>query len=67
MVARPDDYWGETPCAFVTLKEGAGDCDEATIMEWCQGQMARFKVPKTVIFGAAAENVDWQDPEVRAA
>ena len=51
VVARPDDYWGETPCAFVTLKEGAGDCDEATIMEWCQGQMARFKVPKTVIFG----------------
>ena len=51
VVARPDDHWGETPCAFVTLKEGAGECDEAAIIQWCRGQMARFKVPKTVIFG----------------
>ena len=51
VVARPDDHWGETPCAFVTLREGAGECDEAAIIEWCRGQMAHFKAPTTVIFG----------------
>src|SRR5262245_52060472 len=50
VVARPDAHWGETPCAFVTLKEGAAaSADE--IVAFCQNNMARFKVPKTVVFG----------------
>jgi fatty-acyl-CoA synthase len=50
VVARPDPTWGETPCAFVTLRPG----HEATaedIIAFCRGRMARFKAPRTVVFG----------------
>ena len=50
VVARPDKTWGETPCAFVTLKDGES-ADEAGIMAFCRGMMAHFKVPKTIVFG----------------
>jgi len=50
VVARPDEKWGETPCAFVTLKDGAS-ADEAEIVAWCRERLARFKAPKTVVFG----------------
>ena len=50
MVARPDEKWGETPCAFVTLKEGM-QATEQEIIEFCRANMAHFKAPKTVIFG----------------
>jgi fatty-acyl-CoA synthase len=51
VVARPDEKWGETPCAFVVLKPGAGPVGEADILGWCRQRLARFKVPRTVIFG----------------
>jgi fatty-acyl-CoA synthase len=51
VVARPDEKWGETPCAFVTLKPGADDADEAQIIQWCRDHLAGFKVPKRVVFG----------------
>jgi len=51
VVARPDEKWGETPCAFVTLKSGAEDTTEEEIIEFCRSQLARFKVPKNVVFG----------------
>jgi fatty-acyl-CoA synthase len=51
VVARPDERWGETPCAFVTLKPGAGATAEE-IIAFCRDNMARFKVPRTVVFGA---------------
>ena len=50
VAARPDEKWGETPCAFVTLKDG-GVASEADIIAFCKANMAGFKVPKTVIFG----------------
>jgi len=50
VVARPDDTWGETPCAFVTLKPGA-ELDAETLRQWCRERIAHFKVPKTVVFG----------------
>src|SRR5690606_33109765 len=50
VVARPDPAWGETPCAFVTLKEGAS-CSAEDIVNHCRAQLARFKVPRTVVFG----------------
>ena len=48
--ARPDEKWGETPCAFVTLKPEAGDVSEEDIINFCREHLARFKVPKTVVF-----------------
>jgi len=51
VVARPDEKWGETPCAFVTLKEACERVSEKDIIEFCRDHMARFKAPKTVIFG----------------
>jgi fatty-acyl-CoA synthase len=50
VVARPDARWGETPCAFVTLKPGAGATD-AELIAFCRARLAGFKVPKTVVFG----------------
>ncbi|HCH24444.1 MAG TPA: acyl-CoA synthetase, partial [Oceanospirillaceae bacterium] len=50
VVARPDDKWGETPCAFVCLKEGQL-VSEQEVIEFCRDNMARFKVPKHVVFG----------------
>ncbi len=50
VAARPDTKWGESPCAFVTLREGE-DATEDEITEFCRENMARFKVPRTVVFG----------------
>ena len=50
VVARPDDKWGETPCAFVELKPGAKVSQEELI-EFCRGQMAKFKAPRAIVFG----------------
>ena len=49
VVAKPDEKWGETPCAFVELKEGA-EVTEQDLITFCQDNMARFKAPKTVVF-----------------
>ncbi len=51
VVARPDDHWGETVCAFITLKSDAGKVADDAIIEWCKGKIAGFKVPRTVAFG----------------
>ena len=51
VVARPDETWGETPCAFVTLKDGQ-EIDEAGLIDFCRGELAHFKCPRTVVFGA---------------
>jgi len=51
VVARPDDKWGETPCAFVTLKPGARDVAAENIITWCRDRLAHFKAPRTVVFG----------------
>lgn len=51
VVAKNDDKWGETPCAFVTLKEGAPEVSEAEVIEFCREHMAKFKAPKNVVFG----------------
>ena len=51
VVAKQDDKWGETPCAFVTLKPGADSVSDDDLMEWCRERMAHFKTPKTIVFG----------------
>jgi fatty-acyl-CoA synthase len=50
VVARPDEKWGETPCAFVELKPGA-QVSEAEMIEFCRGHLAKFKLPRAVVFG----------------
>ena len=50
VVAKPDDKWGETPCAFIELIEGK-DATEKSIIDYCKKNMAGFKRPKHVIFG----------------
>ncbi len=49
VVARPDERWGEVPVAFVVLRPGLPATEEE-LLEHCHGQLARFKVPKTVTF-----------------
>ena len=51
VVARPDEKWGETPCAFVTLKNGAPTVTEQDIIAFCRERMAGFKCPRKVVFG----------------
>ncbi len=50
VVARGDERWGETPCAFVTVKPGA-ELTAEEVIAYCRQNMARYKVPKTVVFG----------------
>ena len=50
VVAMADDKWGEVPCAFVELVEGAG-ADEQELLEYARERLAGFKRPKKVVFG----------------
>ena len=49
VVAKPDEKWGEVPCAFVELKEGAAG-DEAALIAFARARLAGFKCPKRVVF-----------------
>jgi fatty-acyl-CoA synthase len=49
VVAKPDEKWGETPCAFVELKPGKS-VTEAELIEFCRDRLARFKCPRNVVF-----------------
>ena len=51
VVAKSDEKWGEHPCAFVTLKPGESMSENDVIQFW-RDNLARFKIPKTVIFGS---------------
>jgi len=50
VAAMPDDKWGETPCAFVTLHDNA-EISEQDIIDYCRDNMARFMAPRKVVFG----------------
>jgi fatty-acyl-CoA synthase len=51
VTAMPDEKWGETPCAFVTLHANA-EASEQEIIDYCRAHMARFKAPRKVVFGS---------------
>ena len=51
VVARPDGHWGETVCAFVTPRDGADYLTEEEVAGWCRDRIARYKAPRTVVFG----------------
>ncbi|MDR3496228.1 MAG: acyl-CoA synthetase [Ancalomicrobiaceae bacterium] len=49
VVAKPDEKWGETPCAFIELKPGTSlTIDEA--IEWCKRHLAHYKCPRSIVF-----------------
>jgi fatty-acyl-CoA synthase len=49
VVAMPHDRWGETPCAFVELAQGAA-ADAEDLRDWCREKLARYKVPGCFVF-----------------
>jgi len=51
VVAKPDEKWGETPCAFIELKSGC-EATQEDIIAFCRQTLAGFKTPKHVVFGA---------------
>lgn len=56
VVAKPDERWGETPCAFIELKDGATATAEE-IIGFCRARMAHFKAPRAVVFGPLPKTV----------
>jgi fatty-acyl-CoA synthase len=50
VVAKKDDKWGEVPCAFITLKKNS-TLQKSQIIDFCEKNMAKFKIPKKIIFG----------------
>ena len=50
VVAKPDEKWGETPCAFVELKPGAENTTPEEIIAWCKAHLASYKCPRLVVF-----------------
>ena len=53
VVARPDEKWGETPCAFITPAPGQEETlSSDDILSWCRDNLASYKIPKTVVFGS---------------
>jgi len=51
VVAKPDDKWGETPCAFIELKEGNDQVTENDIITFCRDNLAHYKCPRFIVFG----------------
>ena len=49
VVAMPDEKWGETPCAFVSLKHGK-QASEEDLIGWCRDNLAHFKCPSRIVF-----------------
>ncbi|MGD9829344.1 MAG: acyl-CoA synthetase [Hyphomicrobiaceae bacterium] len=50
VVAKPDERWGETPCAFIELKAGATATEEE-IVAFCRERLAHYKCPRHIVFG----------------
>jgi fatty-acyl-CoA synthase len=50
VVARPDEKWGETPCAFVERKPGHESVSAEDLIAWCRRHLAHFKCPRHVVF-----------------
>ena len=51
VVAKEDEKWGETPCAFIELKADAGEVTETEIIEFCRDKLAHYKCPRHIVFG----------------
>ncbi|WP_137939631.1 acyl-CoA synthetase [Chitinivorax sp. B] len=52
VVAKPDEKWGEVPCAFVTLKDSVPVPTETELISFCRERLAGYKTPKQIVFGS---------------
>jgi fatty-acyl-CoA synthase len=50
VVARPDEKWGETPCAFIEKKTGHDGVSDTELIAYCRERMAHYKAPRHVVF-----------------
>ncbi|XP_062233005.1 butanoate--CoA ligase AAE1-like [Phragmites australis] len=50
VVGRPDEYWGETPCAFVRLRDGSENVGAEEVIAFCRARLPRYMAPRTVVF-----------------
>jgi len=57
VVAKPDAHWGETPCAYVALKDGVPAPSAEALMAWCKDHMAHYKRPHYIVFGELPKTV----------
>ena len=67
VVAKPDEKWGETPCAFVELRPGVAEPSAEDLIGFCRENMAHYKCPRHVVFGPPAQDLHRQGAEIRAA
>jgi fatty-acyl-CoA synthase len=51
VVAKPDEKWGESPCAFIVLKNDSPPVTESELIAYCRTRLAGFKCPRRVVFG----------------
>ena len=51
VVAKSDERWGETPCAFIELKDASAGTMEREIIDFCRDRLAHYKCPRHVVFG----------------
>ena len=63
VVGKKDEKWGETPCAFITLKNNSS-LTEQQIIDFCSSNMAKFKIPKKIIFRVIEKNTNWKNTKV---
>jgi len=63
VVARPDEKWGETPCAFINLKAEYSHVTKEELISFCREHMAGFKVPKTIVFGELPKTATGKIPK----
>ncbi|KAK3038836.1 hypothetical protein RJ639_028558 [Escallonia herrerae] len=59
VVARPDDHWGETPCAFVKLKDGCNASPDE-IISFCRSRLPRYMAPRSVVFEDLPKTSTWK-------
>ncbi|BFI23250.1 3-(methylthio)propionyl---CoA ligase [Marchantia polymorpha subsp. ruderalis] len=57
VVARPHEFWGETPCAFVTLKSNSGPLSEKAVVDYCREHLPHYMIPRTVVFQALPKTI----------
>jgi fatty-acyl-CoA synthase len=67
VVARPDEKWGETPCAFVELKPGADQPDHSELIDFCRTPLGALQSTDDIFLRSVAEDFNWQNTEIYSA